>query len=74
MKLEQEQMTHTDELLGTREVAELLGVDVSTVYAARHHGRGPVSYRRGKRLVFRRTDVDAFLARERDATLRGAGV
>jgi hypothetical protein len=48
-----------------------MGVALDTVYTMRHYGRGPASYRRGKRLVYRRSDVEAFLAREREATLRG---
>ncbi|PJE07572.1 MAG: hypothetical protein CK429_24760 [Mycobacterium sp.] len=67
-------MTYADELLNAREVAAILGVEVSTIYTARHAGRGVVGWRRGKRLVFRRSDVDAFLARERETSLRGAGV
>ncbi len=67
-------MAQEDELLNAREVAELMGVAVDTVYTMRHYGRGPASYRRGKRLVFRRSDVEAFLAQERQATLRGEGV
>lgn len=66
-------MAHADELLSAREVAELMNVALNTVYTMRHYGRGPASYRRGKRLVFRRTEVEAFLARERETTLRGEG-
>jgi hypothetical protein len=48
-----------------------MGVALDTVYSMRHRGTAPTSWRRGKRLVFRRIDVEAFLARERAATLRG---
>lgn len=64
-------MTQEDELISAREVAELMDVSVDTVYTMRHYGRGPASYRRGKRLVFSRSEVESFLAREREATLRG---
>jgi excisionase family DNA binding protein len=66
-------MAKTDELLNSRETAELLNVALDTVYTMRHRGIGPASYRRGKRLVFRRSDVESFLARERETTLRGEG-
>jgi predicted DNA-binding transcriptional regulator AlpA len=64
-------MTAADEMLNAHQVAKLLDVAVGTVYTMRHCGRGPASYRRGKRLVYSRSDVDAFLARERETTLRG---
>ncbi len=67
-------MAQADELIGAPEVAALLGVAVGTIYTARHAGRGVVGWRRGKRLVFRRSDVDAFLTREREGSLRGEGV
>lgn len=64
-------MARTDELLGTRELAQMLGVSVDTVYGMRHRGEGPPSWRRGKRVVYRRSEVEQFLARERETTLRG---
>ncbi|WAC93573.1 helix-turn-helix transcriptional regulator [Mycobacterium sp. Aquia_213] len=64
-------MAQQDELIGPREVAELMNVAVDTVYSMRHRGNGPVGWRRGKRLVFKRGDVEAFLAHEREHTLRG---
>ncbi|BCP10441.1 hypothetical protein MINTM020_25390 [Mycobacterium paraintracellulare] len=67
-------MAHTDELLNVAEVAGLMGVKLGTVYSMRSEGRGPISFRRGKRLVYRRSDVEAFLAREREDTMRGEGV
>lgn len=67
-------MVQTGEVLNAREAAELLDVALNTVYTMRHRGIGPASYRRGKRLVFRRSDVEAFLASEREATLRGGAL
>lgn len=67
-------MRQTDEILSAREVAELLEISLTTVYTMRHRGRGPASYRRGKRLVFRRSEVEDFLARERALTRRGDGL
>lgn len=67
-------MAQTDELLNVAEVADLMGVKLGTVYSMRSDGRGPVSFRRGKRLVYRRSDVETFLAREREETMRGQGI
>ncbi|WP_156686767.1 helix-turn-helix transcriptional regulator [Mycobacterium sp. Marseille-P9652] len=66
-------MTQTDRLLGVREVAGLLGVSPGTVYSMRYRGTGPAGWRRGKRLVFRRSDVENFLIRECERTLKGEG-
>ncbi|MCA2255833.1 helix-turn-helix domain-containing protein [Mycobacterium intracellulare] len=67
-------MAQTEELLNVAEVADLMGVKLGTVYSMRSEGRGPMSFRRGKRLVYRRSDVETFLAREREDTMRGEGV
>lgn len=66
-------MDSADELIGIREVAGLLGVAVHTVHSMRHRNTGPPGWRRGKRLVWRRGDVEDFLVRERALTLRGQG-
>jgi excisionase family DNA binding protein len=71
---EQTTMALTYEHLTAQQVADLLGVTIKTVYTMRDRGRGPASYRRGRRLVYRRSDVDAFLVRERERTLRGETV
>ncbi len=67
-------MAQPDELLSADEVAELMDVSVDTVYTRRHYGKGPVGWRRNNRLVFRRSDVEAHLAREREATVRGGSL
>lgn len=64
-------MAQADELIGARDVAELMEVELDTVYSMRHRGTGPTGWRRGKRLVFRRGDVENYLIRERALTLRG---
>ena len=61
----------TDELLTVEEAADVLGVGVQRMYNLRNLGQGPTSYRRGRRLVYPRSAVMAFLARELQATLRG---
>ncbi len=67
-------MPQPDEILTASEVAEILGVSITTMYTMRIRGIGPASWHRGKRLAYRRSDVDAFLARERETTLRGEGL
>jgi hypothetical protein len=63
----------TEELLTVEEAADVLGVGVQRMYNLRNLGQGPVSYRRGRRLVYPRSGVVAFLARELRATLKGSG-
>lgn len=66
-------MGQVDELLSAEDVAEILGITVKTVYQYRIRDTGPLSWRVGKRLVFPRSGVDAYLARKRQGSLRGAG-
>jgi len=61
----------TDELLTVEEAAEVLGVGVQRMYNLRYLGHGPVSYRRGRRLVYPRGALVEFLAGELRATLKG---
>lgn len=60
----------TDEVLTVEEAAEVLGVGVQRMYNLRNLGQGPVSYRRGRRLVYPRSGLVAFLAGELRATLK----
>jgi len=53
-----------DELLTTTEVATLTRAPIGTVRHWRHHGIGPRSFRVGKRVVYRRTDVETWLAEQ----------
>jgi Helix-turn-helix domain len=61
----------TDELLTVEEAADVLGVGVQRMYNLRNLGEGPVSYRRGRRLMYPRSGLAAFLAQELPTTLRG---
>jgi hypothetical protein len=64
-------MTWTaDKVLTVEEAAEVLGVGVQRMYDLRNLGQGPVSYRRGRRLVYPRSGLVAFLAGELRATLK----
>jgi excisionase family DNA binding protein len=55
--------------LSIRELAEQLGVSVQTLYDLRSQGRGPVGFRVGRQLRFRRSEIDSWLQRleEQDA-------
>jgi excisionase family DNA binding protein len=43
-----------------------LGTSRQALYALRHKGEGPPCYRLGRRLLFRLSEVDEWLARQRD--------
>lgn len=42
------------------------GVTASAFYSMRHRGEGPPAYRVGKRLMFRWSEVEAWLQTRRD--------
>lgn len=63
----------SDELLTVQEAADVLAVSVQRMYNLRNLGSGPVCYRRGRRLVYPRSGLVAFLAREFTTTLKGDG-
>lgn len=50
-----------EKLLTVKEVAELLGVPVSTVYQWRYQGEGPPSLKLGRHVRYRPSDVEAWL-------------
>ena len=49
-------------LLGTTELAEYLGLPVTTIYDWRARGLGPVGHRFGKHVKFAVSDVRAWVA------------
>ncbi|MFT3877163.1 MAG: helix-turn-helix domain-containing protein [Propioniciclava sp.] len=51
----------TRTLLTVAEAAELMRVPVNTLYAFRHQGKGPLSAKVGRRVVYREADVLAWL-------------
>ncbi len=53
-------------LLDVRELAQYLGVPVSTVYDWRTRGCGPRAYRFGKHLKFAVSDVQSWIEDQRD--------
>lgn len=59
------------DLMTTTEVAERLRVPEPTLRYWRHQGAGPPSFKLGRRVLYRRDDVDAWLARQVNAGLAG---
>lgn len=57
-----------DEYLTTQEVADLLRTPAETVRYWRHLGRGPASFKLGRRVLYARKDVEAFVAAARGAS------
>jgi predicted DNA-binding transcriptional regulator AlpA len=56
-----------DELLTAQDLADLLHVNVQSIYDQRHRGTGPRGIRpAGGKLLFRRSDVDAWLDQHAD--------
>lgn len=55
-------------LLDVTDLAEYLGVPVSTVYDWRTNGKDPVAYRFGKHLKFTVTDVRTWIDQQRDSS------
>jgi excisionase family DNA binding protein len=53
------------ELLITTEVAALLRVPAETLRYWRHIGRGPRSFKVGRRVLYARSDVETFIAQAR---------
>jgi excisionase family DNA binding protein len=55
-------MSDLPQLMSPSEVADWLRVSISTVYHWGQTGSGPVSFRVGKHLRYRREDVERWLA------------
>lgn len=66
-----DRVAQTDELFTVEQAADYLGVTIGWLHQLRGAGRGPLSTRRGRRLQYRRVDLDAYLVREREASMRG---
>lgn len=56
----------TDGLLTVQQVAEYLSIPVATLYGWRYRGEGPLGFRVGRHVRYRREDVDAWLEGHRD--------
>jgi excisionase family DNA binding protein len=53
---------NSERMLSPAELAEELRVPLKTLYAWRTKGEGPVGYRIGRHIRFKREDVDRWLA------------
>ena len=56
-------------LMDVTELANYLGIPISTVYDWRVHGKGPAAYRFGKHLKFAISDVRAWMAQQREPSV-----
>lgn len=54
------------EYMTTAEVAEILRTSPETVRWFRYVGKGPRSFKVGRRVLYERSDVEAWLANARD--------
>ncbi|MBF6298032.1 helix-turn-helix domain-containing protein [Nocardia amamiensis] len=60
------------EYLTTREVAEMTGIAEGTWRYWRHKDEGPASFTlNGKRVVYRRSEIERWIAEQEAATRRG---
>lgn len=59
------------DLLGVHDAAALIGFSPNTLRAWRHQNRGPASFIRNGRVVYRRDDLLNWLAHRDATTLRG---
>lgn len=63
-------MDNTENLITTAEVALITRAPVSTVRYWRYAGTGPKSFRLGRRVLYRHTDVTTWVA-QREAAEHG---
>lgn len=60
-----------EQLMDIPQLSELFRIPESTFRSWRHYGRGPKSFRLGRRVVYKRSDVEAWLKRQQDETGKG---
>lgn len=60
-----------EEILLTPQVAKLTRNPEATLRYWRHIGRGPASFKLGRRVVYRRSEVERWMAEQEAATIRG---
>ena len=60
---------HQTELLTITEAAEVLRTPVATLRYWRHLGTGPRSFRLGRRVLYRRDDLRAWIDARREAAV-----
>lgn len=58
--------TTADSMLTIPELADQLNVNTHVIYRWRRQGLGPVGYRFGNSVRYKQSDVDKWLAQQRD--------
>lgn len=61
----------SSEYLTTKQVSDQFGFFEGTLRYYRHCGIGPASFRMGRRVVYRRSEVEAWIKAQESATVRG---
>lgn len=59
------------DILGVRAAASFLGIPEGTLRGWRALGKGPVSFKLGARVVYRRSELERWIAEQEAATARG---
>jgi excisionase family DNA binding protein len=67
MKAETTQVSRLDPLLSIEDLADYLGVPVTTIYDWRVDGKGPCGVRVGRHVKFTVSDVLAWIATQRES-------
>jgi predicted DNA-binding transcriptional regulator AlpA len=57
----------------TNQLAEKIGISAGTLRYWRAIDQGPASFSLGRRVVYRRSEVDRWIATQEQATWRGGG-
>jgi len=55
-----------ERLMTLPELSDMLGIPIETLYGWRHRGEGPVGYRIGRHVRYRRTAVEEWLEMQAD--------
>lgn len=59
------------QIIGTAEVSQMTGLPKGTLRYYRHCDRGPACFTLGRRVVYRRAEVERWIAEQEAATRRG---
>jgi excisionase family DNA binding protein len=63
----------TERLMTLPELSEMLGVPIDTLYGWRHRGEGPVGYRIGRHVRYRRAAAEEWLEMQLTVATRWVG-
>lgn len=61
------------EYLSTNQVSQETGIPTATLRYWRHADQGPASFALGKRIVYRRVEIERWIAEQERLTRRGGG-